>query len=526
MGARRGRPAQHAFMSNQFGATAMFRSALLMTGSTYVAYATGLVVSTLIARSLGPADYGRYAYLIWLSGVLVILMNNGLTTSAIRFLSETIGRNDPQATQRLHGWFKRWQGWSIAGVTAIFVMCLPWLKPAGWEADLLLFAAVCVGASVAKSLYLFSISVGKGHGRFDIEARSLSLLSLVNLVIIVAMFAWGGSLEAYLWLFLLISVLHPLMARRQVRQAGIASSGEPTEPALLERVKPHLWWTVLSTFVWAFSNKSAETFLLNKLVSAEAVGFFVIAATLTRGGVELLSSGLSTVLMPKMGNAYGEGGTERVGQIASDSIRLFHFLGLLLTGVGLFWAAPVIHVMYGERYAPAALLLQVMVIVRGFTLSSSAVGALLTVTEHQRLRAIESIFMVSISVVAAVLLVPRYGLMGALAAHVMSTLAAFVFSLVCVRLVLQVRMPYNDVARLTAGGLCAAAVSMGLTALFNNSIASQFAAGAVYVAVYLVTTLLFRAWNQHDLALVGLLTKRVPALQKAPHWLERWVRYV
>lgn len=512
-------------MKNHFGASALFRSALLMTGSTYVAYAAGLVVNTLIARSLGPADYGRYAYLIWLSGVLVILMNGGLTVSVIRFLAETLGRNDEDGTRRLHGWFRRWQGRAIVVLGLVFLGCLPWLKPAGWEHDLWLFAIVCLGASGAKALYLFNISAGKGHGRFDIEARSMSLLSVLNLVLVGVMFALYDSLQAYLWLFLAISVAHPLMALRQSRAAGITASSEPADPSLLQRVRPHLGWSLFATFVYAFSNKSAETFLLNKLVSAEAVGFFVIAATLTRGGVEMLSSGLSTVLMPKMGNAFGEGGIERVGQIASDSIRLFHFLGLLLAGVGLFWAVPVIHGMYGERYAPAALLLQVMVIVRGFTLSSAAVGALLSTTEHQRLRAAESVFTVSISLVAALLLVPRWGLMGALAAHAFSTVGSLLFSLVCVRLALGIRMPYGDMGRLSAAALCAAAVCMGLTAVHPGTW-MQLIAGVLYAVLFMLVTLLFRAWNQHDIALLGTLTARVPALRNMPFRLVRWVRLV
>ena len=75
-------------MNQPFGRGAAIRAALQMTGSTYVIYATGLLVSALIARSVGPADFGRYSYLVWLAGVLIMVGNNGLTTSAIRFVSE------------------------------------------------------------------------------------------------------------------------------------------------------------------------------------------------------------------------------------------------------------------------------------------------------------------------------------------------------------------------------------------------------------------------------------------------------
>jgi len=514
-------------MSNQFGAKAMLRSALLMTGSTYVAYAAGLVASMLVARGLGPADYGRYAYLIWLSGVLVLLMNHGLTTSAIRFVSESLGRQDSAGAQALHRWFQKRQGWSIIVVGGLFLAGVPILKPAGWEGHLMYFAVVALLASAAKAWYLFSISVAKGHGKFGVEASSVSLLSLVNLVG-AAVLAWLGTpLEGFMLVFLMVSVAHPIMAVFQLRRADIRKGGRECEESLLERVRPHLFWTMVSTFVFAFSNKAVETFLLNKLAGAEAVGFFTIAATLTRGGVELLSTGLTTVLMPMMANAFGAGGRDRVNRIAGDAVRYFHFLGLLLTGVGFFWATPVIHIMYGDKYAPAAFALQMMVIIRGFTLSHAAFGALLSITDNQRLRAAESIFAVVVSAGAALWLVPRYGLTGAIIAHMISTAAVFLFAFGCVRVVLKVPLPYGDATRMTAAALSAAAISMGaLIATDSPSSLHQILVGVLYVLSYLACTLIFKVWNQYDLAMLGNLGNRIPAFKRLAFLLIPWARHV
>jgi O-antigen/teichoic acid export membrane protein len=505
-------------MSNQFGAKAMLRSALLMTGSTYVAYAAGLVASMLVARALGPADFGRYAYLIWLSGVLVLLMNHGLTTSAIRFVSESLGRGDAPGAQALHRWFQKRQGWSVLVVGAVFLAGLPLLKPAGWEGHLAFFALVALLASGTKAWYLFSISVAKGHGRFGVEASSVSMLSLVNLAGAGVLAMLGVPLEGFMLMFLLVSVAHPVMATIQLRRA---------DETLLQRVRPHLFWTMVSTFVFAFSNKAVETFLLNKLAGPEAVGFFTIAATLTRGGVELLSTGLTTVLMPMMANAFGAGGRDRVNRIAGDAVRYFHFLGLLLTGVGFFWAAPVIALTYGDKYAPAAFALQMMVIIRGFTLSHAAFGALLSITDNQRLRAAESVFAVGVSAAAALWLVPRHGLMGAIYAHMLSTAAVFVFSFACVRIVLKVPLPYGDATRMTAAALSAAAISMGaLIATDTPSTLHQILVGVLYVLAYLACTLVFKVWNQYDLAMLGNLGNRIPAFKRLAFLLIPWARHV
>jgi O-antigen/teichoic acid export membrane protein len=514
-------------MSNQFGAKAMLRSALLMTGSTYVAYAAGLVASMLVARVLGPADFGRYAYLIWLSGVLVMLMNHGLTTSAIRFVSESLGRGDHAGAQALHRWLQKRQGWSIFAVGTVFLAGLPILKPAGWEGHLAYFALVALSASATKAWYLFSISVAKGHGRFGVEASSVSALSLVNLIG-AGVLAWVGvPLEGFMLLFLLVSIAHPVMATIQLRRADIRKGSRDCEETLLQRVRPHLFWTMVGTFVFAFSNKSVETFLLNKLAGPEAVGFFTIAATLTRGGVELLSTGLTTVLMPMMANAFGAGGRDRVNRIAGDAVRYFHFLGLLLTGVGFFWAAPVIALMYGDKYAPTAFALQMMVIIRGFTLSHAAFGALLSITDNQRLRAAESIFAVAVSAAAALWLVPRYGLTGAIFAHMLSTAAVFLFSFACVRIVLKVPLPYGDAMRMTAAALSAAAVSMGALIVTDTpSSLHQILVGVLYVLTYLACTLVFKVWNQYDLAMLGNLGNRIPAFKRLAFLLIPWARHV
>jgi O-antigen/teichoic acid export membrane protein len=514
-------------MGNQFGAKAMMRSALLMTGSTYVAYAAGLITSMLIARGLGPADYGRYAYLIWLSGVLVLLMNHGLTTSAIRFISESLGRQDSHGARSLHRWFQTRQGWSVVVVGSLFLLALPLLKPSGWEGDLLIFAVVALFASVAKAWYLFSISVAKGYGHFGVEASSVSVLSLVNLVGAAVLALMGMHLIAYMLLFLAVSVAHPAMSTRQLHRVDIRKGGNDCDSTLLERVKPHLFWTMVTTLVYAISNKSVETYLLNHLAGAEAVGFFTIAATLTRGGVELLSTGLTTVLMPMMANAFGAGGRDRVDRIAGDAVRYFHFLGLLLTGVGFFWAAPVISMTYGEKYAPAAFALQMMVIIRGMTLSHAALGALLSITDNQRLRAGEALFAIVVSAAMALWLVPRYGLSGAIAAHMISTAAVFLFVVVCVRVVLKVALPWGDLARVTAAGLCAAALSLGaLVTTDNPSSLHQILVGILYILTYMAGTLVFKVWNQYDLAMLGNLGNRIPALKRLAFLLAPWARHV
>ena len=70
---------------------AVLRSIGIVTVSTYIEYALGLLMSVWIARSLGPSDFGRYAFTVWLCGWLIVCSNHALTTSSTKFIAEADG---------------------------------------------------------------------------------------------------------------------------------------------------------------------------------------------------------------------------------------------------------------------------------------------------------------------------------------------------------------------------------------------------------------------------------------------------
>ena len=111
----------------------------------------------------------------------------------------------------------------------------------------------------------------------------------------------------------------------------------------------------------------------------------------------------------------------------------------------------------------------------------------------------------------ALWLVPRYGLAGAIAAHMISTAAVFLFVVVCVRVVLKVALPWGDLARVMAASLCAAALSLGALVITDNpSSLHQILVGILYILTYMAGTLVFKVWNQYDLAMLGNLGKNDP----------------
>ena len=511
-------------MSKPFGKMATTKAALLVTGSTYISFFFGLLVSAIIARGIGPADFGRYSYVIWLSGILVIVANNGLTTTGLRFISENLGRGTSEAAGNVHGWLLRRQHVFVLLSLGGFLVSLPLTVPPDWGLPVSAFIGAVAVSLVAKAYYIFYISAAKGHGQFAVEAVSTSVLSGLNLLVVLVLFLLKAPAIAYLVLFSIANIAYFTMASRMMKSRSILPTYRDLEPELKSRILSHLIWTILLTLAGAFGNKASEIYLLGNYVGPAEVGFFAIGAALTRGGVELLAAGLNTVLMPLMAHGYGQGGTARVHAILATSVRLFGFGGFLLAGVGFLWADVAVSLMYGENYRDAIPVFRVMIVMAGLTISQSAFGALLSTTDNQRIRAGVVVASVVISAAAAFLLVPRYGLQGAVLSQALSSGIIFLVVTLGIVKVFAVKLPWAQLGRKFLAACFAGAVA-GALLWTSQSVVVQLLSGLVYAIVYITATLIFGAWQRSDFEQLRPLATRYPGFIG---WLlrrmERWAR--
>lgn len=511
-------------MDRPQGRLSALKAGALIAASTYVTTALGLLVGVIAARSLGPRDYGQYAYLLWLSGLLVVFGNHGLSITGIRFVSESLGRGEPQEARNVHQWLRRQQWLSVLVVLLGFIgVVLVW-RPAGWQEPIWLLIGVLAVSVIAKAIFLFDISIAKGYSRFSVEALTNMAMSLLYAAG-VAILGWmNAKLSAFAIFFAVSSAAHIVMVSHLLNKEGISPGEGACSPELLTRLKPHLAWTVVLVLVGTLSNKTIETLLLSALTGPEEVGFFAIATALTRGGVDLLSSTLTTMLMPMMAHAFGAGGMRKVNSLLSDAVRYFLFVGLILAGLGSLWAALGVSIMYGPRYEPVIDVLRVMMLAGGLTLAESAFGAVLSTTDHQKLRAGVSILALVFSAATAGILVPIYGLTGAVAAHAISRVLVLIIMGAGLVRMLHVTFPVRELLRLMASAIGAALLVTPLLWI-SASPWMQFFGGIVYLVSFIAATILLRAWQSKDGQLLLSLAQGKPRyFGRITPWLERWAR--
>ncbi|RZA33443.1 MAG: hypothetical protein EOP92_20840 [Lysobacteraceae bacterium] len=509
-------------MNQQFSGAAAIRAAMMIMGSTYITYALGLLTSILVARSLGPEGFGRYTYVVWIVGVLIAVGNNGLTTSAIRFVSESLGQGSLDSARSVHGWLQRRQFACLAIVAVAFIVLMPFFIPAGWEGHLGGFMAIAVGASLAKATFLFDVSVAKGYGKFGVEAKSTIGMSIINIVAVLVLVFFDAPLMGYLVLFGAISTGYAISSTVMLRRAGVRASREPLDAGIKPRLHKHLLWTVILTLSHALADRSVETYLLNALIGSAAVGFFAIAASLTKGGMDLLASGLSTVLMPMMAHAFGVGGQARVNVIMASAIRYFMFIGLLMAGVGTLVAAPAVALMYGASYAEVVTPLRVMILVGGLTMTTAAFNSLLSTTDNQHLRVVFAVLSIGVTFAFAIFLIPRYGLLGAVASHAASTTLIFVLMAMGITRVMRLRLPWRELLLQIGCALAAALVALVPVVLAPGNV-SMVAGAVIFALVFVLSTALSKAWRASDIGHIVAFLERYPRVhERLGGPLTRW----
>ena len=98
------------------------RNTLFSSLGIYTEYLLGMLTSILIARYMGPHDYGIYGLALWLASLGVMLTNGGTTTAMIKFVAELRGKDDFALIKPVATYLRRRQIHIQIGVLGIAVL--------------------------------------------------------------------------------------------------------------------------------------------------------------------------------------------------------------------------------------------------------------------------------------------------------------------------------------------------------------------------------------------------------------------
>ena len=487
----------------------VLRNTLFSSVAMYTEFALGMVVSILIARHLGPDMFGAYSTVIWIVAMGVAATNSGTASAAIRFVAELRGAGRESEVRALVSYLRRAQRWFMAAVLLICALSL-WLagQHVAPEFDHLWLFGFLVVAVALRANYMFNIGVAKGLEDFRINAVVALIAAPLNLALVAVCMVLDLAVEWLLGVFLVSGAVFALASWVQMRRLLPSGDERPMlPPGLSVRVRRQMLFSAAIVSVGHIVGSEVEVMFLTALADSHDAGQFKVGYQLAMGAAHLVPGVFGALLLPMMANALSQGRAV-AGRRYAASTAYLALLALPLTAFGIALSAPLIGLLYGPEYAPAAHVFAVCIGGAALTVSTQGASSLLISADRQRAVLLVVLGMGLLKVALDALLIRFYALEGALVAYGTVALCnAFAY----LALARRESGVWPDGRRILRAALAAGLASLPLWCLPDTlpKLATLLIGGLLGAALYPPLTLALGCWNAADIAHMQRLHARL-----------------
>lgn len=387
----------------------------------------GMLVTFLVgiqlARGLGVDGYGYYGIAMAVIGLVGIPGEFGVPQLVTREVAAAAARHDPPRLFGVIRWANRMAvtiALPAAGVAALggYLLLGRGSSPVAW--------AIMLGAPIIPLVALTKIRGSALQGLHQVVLGQMPIILLRPLIfamLLLALFALipgAGAPEAM--------ALNAVTAAAALVVSHLWLRARLPRPRPTELVEAGRSW-LGSSIPMALSDGmrlmrgQLAVLLMGLLVGAADVGLFRTAVSVAVM-VAMPGTLLMTITTPLMTRLNTEGATERLQKLATSSARA-QLAGTLLLSLPLMVAAePLLGIVFGRDFEAAAVALQILCAAWVCSSAFGLAAILLNMTGNERRVTRAMAWTLGINAIALVLLVPRWGDIGAAAATALSMLAS------------------------------------------------------------------------------------------------------
>lgn len=507
-----------------------------------VGVAGALVVSVLVARTLGPQEFGTYRLVLALVWVLEALSVLGFPSAATRYVAEAAALEGPSAARPVLGALAG--GATLVWLVGFAGLALAAPALARFYRDPSLAGPLLLGAlAVLPGLWMGLASAAlQARERFAALSRLALAQGTLGVLGTALVLLGGGCVVALLALGVAVNLAGAALAATAARRA-LADETDPAGPAgaraspawsehracsppaeAMERARSgpgpalrrRMWrYAVVVGMVGLVNgvlSERLEIFVLGRFWPPAEVAFYSLAVTLALHARRLGPGAVGEVLLPVIARLQSLGDRWGVGHAWVEATRYLAVAGLPLAAGGVWLAEPVLDVLFGPAYLAAWPAVAVMFGVGAVVALALPAGAVILAREGHGFLLRASLLLAALNLVADLVLIPSYAALGAALANLLTQGVWALVQVLAVARWLGVAPPLADVARTAAVTLLACAPLAALRAWPVFGLVPDSAVGAVLAALlYLPLLVLAGAVRSRDLERLRATADRLPA---------------
>lgn len=373
-----------------------------MALSTVTRLGVGFVQFALIARHLGPAEFGHYMFWFGVTYLCALLPNFGLSNMLLKEVAQRPGDADELLGEALSLRVFFAAAVLLIGCISAFWVDRPYLV-------LLLLVANLLEV-VSETFYV----AYRATGHYSREARLASIAALIQLALVsgaiyaeqpttVVAFAFLGGRLAQL--LIIVRASRPAFGRTTL-------NGFRRVFALARRATAYAIDFALSNL---FGN--IDSIALRIFVGVEAVGLFQSGMRIFQGGGQAASI-LANVFLPSLARAAAnnDAANKSTARLQIVFLAFGASFGLVLT----YFSQEIVTLAFGAQYSALAGLLPMFGLLFFVRFFAASWGLILTARGHQSYRARATAIHLIIALLLGIVLTPNYGVEGRLIALLIS----------------------------------------------------------------------------------------------------------
>lgn len=372
-------------------------------------------------RVLGRMDVGAYAFLVVLTTYLDTLVDFGLNALVAREIAR--GRVSSDAAFRSVNIVR--VGLWVVGLPIVAVVYGPLRSVANLSDGAAVAGLVFYAALLPSVLAKTATGVLWAAERLELTASVSVLSTLVRVALGGLVLVGGFGLIGLAGASLVTNVVSGLtlwaLARR-VRRARVAGSAGPIEPA--ESAEPVRWvresWPLFLNALLQGLFFKIDSLLLLPLAGAASAGVYAAAYKVSEGA-GMVSSSFTLALFPRLSR---EQDLSRAYRLA---LRVLLQVGFpLAAGIALL-ARPIVAVVGGQEYLPdSATALAILIAYLPLSYANGLTQYVLIAAGRQRFLTVAFVAALVFNLSANLLLIPRFGFVGAAIVTVFSEVVLLV----------------------------------------------------------------------------------------------------
>lgn len=388
------------------------RNTLFGLGAQFALRVAGFIFNILVIRTLGGEKFGQYSIVIAWASLFSVIGDLGIN----QYLAREIARN-PKKSDELF-----WDTVALRFVLAVIASLITTVGAVlnGYSGEIVLAIAVYTGSYFLQAILAPLNSILSGNERIDVIS-AMSVVTQVLFMIFAGVFLYLGL--DFVWIVVASVINLPFVIALQYRTIRRRRLGPPRF-----HINPSLWWFVIKHGVpfgvvqlslsFAFR---VDTIILSGHVSDEQVGWYNAAYNLTLTLLTMTRS-FNDAILPTLAREHVLN-PQSVKPWYYRSVKVMLLIGLPIAIGGMLTADKLVNILYEPEFAPAALALAVLVWDIPLVMYHSFCGNMTTSIKREVGAARIYGSLGVINTLLNLLLIPRYGILGAAFSTVLTDLA-------------------------------------------------------------------------------------------------------